>query len=104
MAEGKAGARLEPALARLALADLHRRQGQVDKAVEEYRALAGDAGLPLPRDFALMSLAGTLEDAKRLAEAGAAYKRTNEEVPARGHARGGRGEGGQPANAAPRLG
>jgi tetratricopeptide (TPR) repeat protein len=74
--------RLEPALARLALADLMRRQGQVDKAVEEYRAIAGDGGLPVPRDFALMSLAGTLEDAKRLSEAGAAYKRLTEEFPA----------------------
>lgn len=74
--------RLEPALARLALADLLRRQGQVDKAVEEYRAIAGDGGLPVPRDFALMSLAGTLEDAKRMAEAGAAYKRLTEEFPA----------------------
>ena len=82
LAERKDGARLEPALARLALADLHRRQGQVDKAVEEYRALAGDPGFPLPRDYALMSLAGTLEDAKRLAEAVAAYKRLTEEFPA----------------------
>ncbi len=82
LAEKKDGTRLEPALARLALADLHRRQGQVEKAVEEYRALAGDSGLPLPRDYALMSLAGTLEDAKRLAEAVAAYKRLTEEFPA----------------------
>ena len=82
LAERKDGTRLEPALARLALADLHRRQGQVDKAVEEYRALAGDSALPLPRDHALMSLAGTLEDAKRLAEAVAAYKRVTEEFPA----------------------
>ena len=82
LAEKKDGTRLEPALARLALADLHRRQGQVEKAVEEYRALAGDSSLPLPRDYALMSLAGTLEDAKRLAEAVAAYKRLTEEFPA----------------------
>ena len=82
LAERKEGTRLEPALARLALADLHRRQGQVDKAVEEYRALAGDSGFPLPRDYALMSLAATLEDAKRLAEAVAAYKRLTEEFPA----------------------
>lgn len=81
IASRKDNTRLEPALARLALADLLRRQGQVDKAVEEYRAIAGDGGLPLPRDFALMSLAGTLEDAKRLAEAGAAYKRLTEEFP-----------------------
>ncbi len=78
IASRKDDRRLEPALARLALADLLRRQGQVDKAVEEYRAIAGDGAL----DFALMSLAGTLEDAKRLAEAAAAYKRLAEEFPA----------------------
>lgn len=82
IASRKDNTRLEPALARLALADLLRRQGQVDKAVDEYRAIAGDGALPVPRDFALMSLAGTLEDAKRLAEAGAAYKRLAEEFPA----------------------
>jgi tetratricopeptide (TPR) repeat protein len=81
IASRKDDKRLEPALARLALADLLRRQGQVDKAVEEYRAIAGDGALTLPRDFALMSLAGTLEDAKRPAEAGAAYKRLTEEFP-----------------------
>src|SRR6266540_182164 len=45
LAEKKDGSRLEPALARLALADLHRRQGQVDKAVEEFPAsvYAGEA-------------------------------------------------------------
>ena len=82
IASRKDNTHLEPALARLALADLLRRQGQVDKAVDEYRAIAGDGALPVPRDFALMSLAGTLEDAKRLAEAGAAYKRLAEEFPA----------------------
>lgn len=82
LAERRDGPRLEPALARLALADLHRRQGQVDKAVEEYRAIAGDPGLPLPRDYALMSLAATLEDAKRVSEAVAAYRRLTDEFPA----------------------
>ena len=86
IAEKKDDRRLEPALARLALADLYRRQGQVDKAVEEYRAIAGDASLPLPRDYALMTLAGTLEDARRLAEAVAAYKRLAEEFPASAYA------------------
>lgn len=75
-------ARLEPSLARLALADLLRRQGQVDQAVDEYRTIAGDRTLPVPRDYAMMSLAATLEDAKRLSEAGAAYKRLTEEFPA----------------------
>lgn len=74
--------RLEPSLARLAIADLLRRQGQVDKAVEEYRTIAADAALAVPRDFALMGLAETLEGAKRLAEAAATYKRLTEEFPA----------------------
>lgn len=82
IAEGRSATRLDAALARLALADLYRRQGQVDRAVDEYRAIAGDARLPLPRDYALMSLAETLEEAKRLAEAVAAYKRLIEEFPA----------------------
>jgi hypothetical protein len=80
-AERRAGDQLGPSLARLALAELHRRQGQVDKAIEEYRAITADTSLPMPRDFALMGLAGTLEDAKRLGEAAAAYKRLTEEYP-----------------------
>jgi hypothetical protein len=82
VAQRKDGARLEPALARLALADLQRRQGHVEEAVQEYRAIAGDPALALPRDFALMSLAATLEDARRPAEAAAAYKHLTEEFPA----------------------
>jgi tetratricopeptide (TPR) repeat protein len=72
---------LEPALARLALADLYRRSGQTDKAVTAFRDLAADTTSAVPRDTALMSLAGTLEDAKRLAEARVSYKRLSEEFP-----------------------
>ena len=72
---------LEPALARLALADMYRRAGQTDKAVAAFRDLAADTTSALPRDAALMSLAGTLEDAKKLAEARASYKRLSEEFP-----------------------
>ena len=72
---------LEPALARLALADLYRRSGQTDKAVTAFRELVADTTSAVPRDTALMSLAGTLEDAKRLAEARASYKRLSEEFP-----------------------
>ena len=79
-ADRRAGA-LEPALARLALADLYRRSGQTDKAVAAFRELAADTTSALPRDAALMSLAGTLEDAKRLAEARASYQRLSEEFP-----------------------
>jgi tetratricopeptide (TPR) repeat protein len=73
---------LEPALARLALGDLHRRAGRVDKAVEAYRHLVDDASQPLPRDHALMSLAQTLEQARRLGEARDAYRRLVEQFPA----------------------
>jgi hypothetical protein len=73
--------RLEPALARLALADLYRRSGQTDKAVDAYRQTAEDASLALPRDHALMSLASLLEEAGRLADAQAAYERIVAEFP-----------------------
>jgi hypothetical protein len=72
---------LEPALARLALADLLRRTGQPEKAVDAYRQLVGDPSFPLPRDHALMSLARTLEDAHKPVEARAAYKRLFVEFP-----------------------
>jgi tetratricopeptide (TPR) repeat protein len=76
------GAGLEPDLARLAIAGLYRRSGQVDKAVEAYRAFATNPQASLPRDHALMSAAQTLEDAKRYAEARAAYRQLTEEFPA----------------------
>ena len=82
VADRKDEPRLVPALARLALADVYRRQEQVDKAVDAYRSIAGDSALPLPRDFALMQLGSTLEGAKRLAEAASAYRRLSEEFPA----------------------
>jgi tetratricopeptide (TPR) repeat protein len=82
VADRKDEPRLVPALARLALADVYRRREEVDKAVDAYRALAGDSALPLPRDFALMQLGSTLEGAKRLAEAASAYRRLSEEFPA----------------------
>jgi hypothetical protein len=76
------GAGLEPDLARLALASLYRRSGQVDKAVEAYRALATNPSASVPRDFALLGAAQSLEDAKRWAEARAAYRQLVEEFPA----------------------
>jgi tetratricopeptide (TPR) repeat protein len=72
---------LEPALARLALADIHSRRGQPDKAVEAYRQLLDDASSGLPKDHVLMRLAGALEDSRKTAEAGASYKRLSEEFP-----------------------
>jgi tetratricopeptide (TPR) repeat protein len=82
LAEKKAGSRLEPTVARIALADLYRRRGQVDKAVDTYRAVVADRDFPFPRDYALMSLASTLEEANRLSEARASYKRLTEDFPA----------------------
>jgi TolA-binding protein len=80
-ARREAGA-LEPALARLALAGLYRRGGQLDKAIEGYRQFAGDATVPLPRDYALMSLGEAQEEAKKPAEAKASYERLLQEFPA----------------------
>jgi TolA-binding protein len=76
------GAGLEPDLARLALAATYRRSGQVDKAVETYRALATNPSASMPRDHALLSAAQTLEDAGRFAEARASYRQLTEEFPA----------------------
>jgi predicted negative regulator of RcsB-dependent stress response len=75
------GDALESSLARLALADLHRRRGQLDKAVEDYRRLIDDSSFVLPRDHALRELAATLEAAKRPAEAATAYRRLFEDFP-----------------------
>jgi tetratricopeptide (TPR) repeat protein len=66
----------------VALADLYRRSGQVDKAVEAYRGLATNPTANVPRDFALLSAAQALEDAKRLPEARAAYQQVFEQFPA----------------------
>lgn len=72
---------IDAAMARLALAGLHRRQGQMDKAVETYGQLAEDPSLPLPRDHALMALASTLEDVKRVEEAVKTYRRVIDDFP-----------------------
>jgi hypothetical protein len=76
------GGGLEPELARLALADLYRRSQQVDKALEAYRGMATNPTANVPRDYALVCAAHTLEDAKRWPEARAAYRQVFEEFPA----------------------
>ncbi len=72
---------IEPALARLALADLLKRAGQTDQAVDAYRALAQDKDLTIPRDRVFMSLAETYELAHRTSDARAAYKQLADEFP-----------------------
>lgn len=69
------------ARARLALAAAQSRSGQSDKAVETLRQLADDDQVVVPRDYVLMTLASTLEDARRSGEAGAAYERVAQEFP-----------------------
>ena len=73
---------LEPALARLALADLQARRGQVDAAVDAYKQIAADTGFPLPRDQAQLSLAKLYEQAGKPADAAAAYRELVEKFPA----------------------
>lgn len=73
--------RVETGLARLALADLFRRTGRFDQAITGYRQLSEETEGSVPRDHALMALSSTLEDAKRLPEAGASYRRVADEFP-----------------------
>jgi len=76
------GAGLEPDLARLALAALYRKTGQVDKAVDAYRSFASNPQANMPRDYALLAAARTLEDAERFAEARTTYQQLTTEFPA----------------------
>jgi TolA-binding protein len=75
------GGGIEPSLARLALANLQRLSGALDKAAESYKGIADDPSFGLPRDYVLMTLALTLEEAHRLDEARAAYQRVADEFP-----------------------
>jgi tetratricopeptide (TPR) repeat protein len=72
---------LEPDLAKLALADLQRRMGQVDRAAEAYKQMASDPSFSLPRDQALMRLARLYEDARRPQDAQATYRELIEKYP-----------------------
>jgi tetratricopeptide (TPR) repeat protein len=73
---------LAPALARLALGELYRRTGRTDQAVDAFRQVVDDPQAPVPRDHALLSLAATLDEAGRSAEARAAYVRLSQDFPA----------------------
>jgi tetratricopeptide (TPR) repeat protein len=72
---------LVPSLARLALAGLHRRNGQADKAIEDYRRMLEDSSFLLPRDHVLLELAATQEAANRPQDARASYERLFQEYP-----------------------
>jgi predicted Zn-dependent protease len=72
--------------ARLALAQAQARAGQVDAALEALRKLADEPQTLLPRDYVLMTLATTLEDARRADEAEKAYERVALEYPESGFA------------------
>ncbi len=72
--------------ARLALAQAQARAGQFDAAVDGLRKLADEPPALVPRDVILMTLAATLEDAKRAEEARGAYERVALEHPESGFA------------------
>jgi tetratricopeptide (TPR) repeat protein len=72
---------LVPSLARLALADLHRRNGQAAKAIDLYRQMLDDTSFLLPRDHVLIELAAAQEEADRPQDAHASYERLVQEYP-----------------------
>ncbi len=74
------------AQARLSLARLQAGTGQVDAALESLRKLAAETQPLLPRDFVLMTLASTLEEAQRVADAAKAYEDLALEYPESGFA------------------
>jgi tetratricopeptide (TPR) repeat protein len=81
LAGGRGEDDLVPSLARLALADLHRRNGQPEKAIDAYRQMLDDSSFLLPRDHVLLKLGTAQEDANRLKDARASYDRLVQEYP-----------------------
>ncbi len=74
------------AQARLSLAQVQAHAGQLDAAIEALRKLADETQPLLPRDFVLMTLASTLEDGRRTADAAKAYEQLAQEFPESGFA------------------
>jgi tetratricopeptide (TPR) repeat protein len=81
LAGGRNEGDLIPSLARLALADLHRRNGQPQKAIDAYRQMLDDSSFLLPRDHVLLKLGAAQEDANRLKDARTSYERLVQEYP-----------------------
>lgn len=81
LAGGRNEGDLIPSLARLALADLHRRNGQPQKAIDAYRQMLDDSSFLLPRDHVLLTLGAAQEDANRLKDARTSYERLVQEYP-----------------------
>jgi len=69
-------------LAELSLARLEAAPGTFDQAIARYSKLADEKSTGYPRDYVLMSLAAAYEQAGRLAEAAATFRRIVEELPA----------------------
>jgi tetratricopeptide (TPR) repeat protein len=86
LASDRGGSALEPDLARLALADVQRRKGQLDQAADTYKQVVEDQKSALPRDHALMNLAQLYEKAQRVDEALAAYQRLTQDYPSSAYA------------------
>jgi predicted Zn-dependent protease len=79
--QGRGGA-LGPVLADLALAQVERTPGKYEQAIAGYTQLLNQSLAGFPRDYVLIRLAEAFEEAGRLSEAAAAFRRVVEEMPA----------------------